>query len=366
MEVMEEQGHVTTRVAWKSHEDEMKERDGVLEVHNSTDKRLVSGCRKEDEEWRVWNNKEKEEENSKDLREGSAVCDKTDNLTNKRERCMCCHRKSKVNYCPFRFKSDLANFKVPQSHVDSRDRNYEEAPMRLVENGMAGLKILPQREGLRHRKTFANTGEKEDPVVSSMDVVLEKDGKFELVSLGDLRSQGSNRAGFCNGRCTFEVLDGELKCKHTTLQPRPCTAGGVVGIKNQLTTGQTHAQSPRSGSLPRPSSSYRPSSGQRKQRHPCEEEERLSREGKADLIRRETAFHTWLQRKRLQMVQERKLQEAKRRVEEEMKVGDVRFYTRIFIRCNLLRWVSEGRTRTLPGLKVSVFISSLYALRTKS
>uniref|UniRef100_UPI00358FBB17 coiled-coil domain-containing protein 181 isoform X2 n=1 Tax=Myxine glutinosa TaxID=7769 RepID=UPI00358FBB17 len=322
MDVMEEQGHVDTRVAWKSYEVKVIERDEVLELHNGIDKRLVSGCRKEDDEGKIWNNKEKEEENGKELREGSAAQNETENRTNKRERCMC-HRKSKVNCCPFIFKSDLDNLIVSQTHVDARDKSYEEVPMRLVEDRVAGLEILSRPKGLRNRKTLANTDEIKDPVVSSMNVVLERVGKFERVSLGDLRRQGSNRGGFCNERSTFEVLNGELICKHTPLQPRPCTAGGAVGIRNPQTTTQLHTQSACSGGLPRPLSSCRPGSMHKKQRHPCEEEEELSREGEAYLISRETAFHTWLQQKRLQMVQERKLQEAKRRVEEEMKVGDV-------------------------------------------
>ncbi|KAM3932908.1 coiled-coil domain-containing protein 181 [Leptodactylus fuscus] len=227
-----------------------------------------------------------------------------------------------------KFKENLVDLEVPPLEFPDSDRTESFAEDDVVD-GMSQLQVdEASANGKKHIEKDGGT--REEPKDSK--VLVEKDGKFELVNLRDIENQCSLPPISNNkdGTKSSERLSTSASSdnKHTSINingfiPQPPT-GPKVRPNSANPIKSIHKVKPQrrvqsaSGSTRNTTYSLSPEQKELQKRI-LERQERLRREDEErrkeqeELKRRENemAFKTWLQRKNSQLVQEKRIQQAK-------------------------------------------------------
>ncbi|XP_040279774.1 coiled-coil domain-containing protein 181 isoform X1 [Bufo bufo] len=231
-----------------------------------------------------------------------------------------------------KFKENLVDLEVPPLDFPSSDRT-ESFTEDDVVDGMSQLQVdEASADGKEHNDKKGGTGE--EP--KDAKVLVEKDGKFELVNLRDIENQCSlppinntKDSSKLSSHSDKFVSSANGDKKYSTINnvngffPQPPT-GPKVRPNSANLTKSLHKVKPQrrvqSASVSTRNTTFSLSPEQKElQKRILERKERLRREDEErrkeqdELKRRENemAFKMWLQRKRSQLIEEKRVQQAK-------------------------------------------------------
>ncbi|KAG9485600.1 hypothetical protein GDO78_008601 [Eleutherodactylus coqui] len=229
-----------------------------------------------------------------------------------------------------KFKETLVDLEVPPLEFPDSDRT-ESVTDDDVVDGMSQLQVDDARGG-EHSPKPGGTGE--EP--KDAKVLVEKDGKFELVNLRDIENQCSlppisNNKDSSKSSSPSDkpstIANGDKKNSSINsvngFIPQPPTGPKVRPNSANLTKSMHKVKPQRraqSASVSTKNTTFRVSPEQkelqkrileRQERHKREDEERKKEQDELKKRENEIAFKDWLQRKNSQLIQEKRIQQAK-------------------------------------------------------